>query len=174
MWVTSQTLEWATQTTKECSRMAASKTRRNVRVLGATAAIAGVGALTAAMAAPASADVTGVSITTPSGFALSSGSFGTSCSYTVSADINNSQAGAPSVVFKAAKAGGSTSTIGTVTFNQAGPTTVTATWKPTSKGVYTITATQNGVSQSTTANVTGTGIQLPAPLGNGNCLVLPF
>ncbi|UZF57655.1 hypothetical protein LH935_06630 [Gordonia polyisoprenivorans] len=154
--------------------MAASKTRRNIRVLGATAAIAGVGALTAVMAAPASADVTGVSITTPSGFALSSGSYGTSCSYTVSANINNAQQGAPQVDFTATKAGGSATPLGTVTFPKAGSTTVTATWKPTSKGVYTITATQNEVSQSVTANVTGTGIQLPAPLGGGNCLVLPF
>ncbi|OPX09683.1 hypothetical protein [Gordonia sp. i37] len=152
--------------------MAASKTRRNVRVLGATAAIVGAGALTAVMAAPASAGVTGVSITTPSGFALSSGSYGTSCSYTVSANINNSQASAPAVSFTVSKNGGAPVALGT-SVPASGPT-VTTTWKPSSKGAYTITATQDGVSQSTTANVTGTGIQLPSPVGGGNCLVLPF
>lgn len=154
----------------------ASKITR-LRIAGASGALIGAGALAVALAAPASAAVTAVSIDTPSGYSSSQGNYGTGCSYTVSATYT----GDGPVEFSAKNGSGPSARIGIVTPDPESTTKkVSVTWKPTAKGVYTIFASQGGNDAPTPvkANVSGPGIQLPnlpfltTAATNGTCLVL--
>lgn len=154
----------------------ASKITR-LRIAGASGALIGAGALAVALAAPASAAVTGVSIDTPSGYSSSQGNYGTGCSYTVSATYTGNTV----VTFTAKNGSGSDEVIGKVTPDPESTTKkVSVTWKPTAKGAYTISASQADVAapKPVKANVSGRGIQLPnlpfltTAATNGTCLVL--
>ncbi len=157
----------------------ASKITR-LRIAGASGALIGAGALAVALAAPASAAVTGVSIVTPSGYAGSSNTYGTGCKYDVSATYANASDGP--VTFTATDASGKETKFGTVTPDPKSTSNkVSATWTPTAKGSYTIAAKQDGSDPATaSAKVGGRGIQTPAisqinsSLTSGTCIVLPF
>ncbi|GAA3690535.1 hypothetical protein [Gordonia hankookensis] len=137
------------------------------RFLWSAAAIASVGAAGIVMAAPASAAVAKVEITTPSGYGLVMNRYGTGCSYDVAATVDDYSATADNVTITVARNGGSSQTL---IDEKPKAGTVTATWKPSARGSYTITATQGGVSKTTTAQV-GTGIQLPSFILGGGCLI---
>ncbi|AZG43840.1 hypothetical protein D7316_00411 [Gordonia insulae] len=130
--------------------MAVSKTRRT-RILGAATAFIGVGAAGLVMAAPASADVSKVEITTPSGYGSTIGQYGTTCAYDVAATVDNyASSGAPQVTFTVSKDGGAFAPLGAAV--DATSEVVTTEWTPTTPGTYKIRATQEGVS-ATTANL---------------------
>ncbi|NDZ93088.1 hypothetical protein G3I13_15720 [Streptomyces sp. SID6673] len=59
------------------------------RIAGAATALVGAGAAALVMAAPASAAVTDLEITTPSGYGSVADRYGTGCEYDVSVTINN-------------------------------------------------------------------------------------
>ena len=155
----------------------ASKITR-LRIAGASGALIGAGALAVALAAPASAAITGVSIDTPSGYGSSKANYGTGCSYTVSATYAGDDT---EVTFFAKNGSGPEEKIASVTPDPNATTKkVSATWKPTAKGTYTISAKQGDTSASVPAKATvgGRGIQLPnlpfltTAVTNGTCLVL--
>ncbi|MEE3852580.1 hypothetical protein VZC37_19725 [Gordonia sp. LSe1-13] len=148
--------------------MAVSKTRR---ALGAGAAFVGVGAAGLLMAAPANAAVTGIEITTPSGYGSVADRYGSNCEYDVEASVDNASASIP-VAFTVTPEGGTASSLGSEV-----PTgdTASTSWTPGAPGVYEITATQviseddpttpnvdeyEESSDSMTATV-GTGITAP-------------
>ena len=118
----------------------ASKIAR-LRIAGASGALIGAGALAVALAAPASAAVTGVSIDTPSGYGSTANNYGTGCSYTVSATYANANDG--KVTFTAQNGTGTPVTIGTVTPDPTSTTKkVSTTWKPVSYTHLTLPTTR--------------------------------
>ncbi|MYR05335.1 hypothetical protein GTV32_02915 [Gordonia sp. SID5947] len=147
--------------------MAVGKSRR---IVGAATALLGAGAACAVMAAPASASVSKIEITTPSGYGSTAGLYGAGCSYDVEATVTGSE----TVAFTVAKDG---TNIGSKSV-QPSNSKAAYTFEPESPGTYTIKAFQKGnpMSQSVEAKV-GTGIQLPStgsvelPL-SGSCIVL--
>ncbi|NDK91773.1 hypothetical protein GYA93_19675 [Gordonia desulfuricans] len=149
--------------------MAAQKTNR-IRVAGGAAALIAAGALSVAMAAPASANVTSVGIDTPSGYGSSQGVYGAGCSYKVSAKVSSVVA-KDKVTFSVTPAGGSPTQFAEVEPTEGGSNTVTATWKPSAPGVYTITASQNGNAKTVDNVKVANGIQLPDWFWGGNCLI---
>lgn len=141
------------------------------RFLLAASAMVGVGAAGLMMAAPASAAVTEVSITTPSGFGSVADTYGTGCEYEVAATVNDYSESAADVEFEVTNNGGTTWTdLGSA----ATPTeaTVTESWAPSDRGVYQIRARQGATAWQYTANLTvGTGFQVP---NYGGSVELPF
>ncbi|MEE4025885.1 hypothetical protein V1Y59_22570 [Gordonia sp. PKS22-38] len=173
--------------------MAVSKTRRAV---GAGVAFIGVGAAGLLMAAPANAAVTGVEITSPSGYALSSGSYGAGCGYTVEATVNDNNPGAPVQFELFEVVGGSTNAVEDLGTETATQNVASVDWTPGATGAYQIGARQQltpaveddpmtpgdesapatwtAYVMSDTYNVTGTGIQVPAATLGSVDFDLPF
>ncbi|MFW0787610.1 hypothetical protein AAFP35_24200 [Gordonia sp. CPCC 206044] len=174
--------------------MAVNKTRRT-RVLGAAAAFVGVGAAGLVMAAPANAAVTGVKITTSSGYGSSQGVLGSGCSYDVEVAVNN-QSPSAKVYFRALKetrAEDGTTELTPVPGSDANKvpsgSKATFTFEPGSAGKFTLQATQetteggaanwsDAAVEKTQAEATvGTGFQTP-PSGSvelpfsGSCIVV--
>jgi hypothetical protein len=139
------------------------------RAVWAAAAVASVGAAGLVMAAPAGAATTKVEITTPSGYGLVQNRYGTSCSYTVAATVDNYSDTAKPVSITAKAASGQSQTV----FASAKPTAavVEGTWKPTVRGNWTITATQEGAPGKSVTVQVGTGTQLPSWILGGGCLI---
>ncbi|MGV9710051.1 hypothetical protein ACWDTI_05250 [Gordonia sp. NPDC003424] len=156
--------------------MTVQRSCKSKRVGLGVAALAGVGAATLALAAPAAADpayLQGVVISTAPGYGSSAtGSsnyaYGAGCAYDVDAIMKNYSAAKTHLKVTASKGGTG------VTLYDRKPTTtlVRTTWRPAEPGVYTITASLDGVTKRTTARV-GYGIQLPVHMRDGACVVFP-
>ena len=138
------------------------------RAVWSAAAVASVAAAGLVMAAPAGAATTKVEITTPSGYGLVQNRYGTSCTYTVAATVDNYSDSAEPVSITAKAATGQTLTVLAAAKPKAA--VVTGTWKPSVRGSWTITATQGDSTKSVTAQV-GTGTQLPSWILGGGCLI---
>ena len=140
--------------------MAVSKTRR---AFSAAAAIAGVGAAGLMMAAPANADVTKIGVNTPAGYGSASGVYGASCTYEIEATVSTNSL---PVVWS----------VNGTEVDEADPSGLSATYDftPEAPGEYEVTATQDGVSQSTTLNV-APGINIDPGLDTGSLnIISPF
>ncbi|MFW0793028.1 hypothetical protein AAFP30_04375 [Gordonia sp. CPCC 205515] len=147
------------------------------RMAVGVAAIAGVGAATVALVAPAAAAepayLQGVVISTAPGYGSSAtGSsnyvYGAGCTYDVDAIMKNYSAA--KTPLKITVSNGARSV--TLYNRKPGKTLVRSKWQPAGPGIYTITASLDGVTKRTTAKV-GYGIQLPANMRDGACVVFP-
>ncbi|MDY6809091.1 MAG: hypothetical protein SW127_08735 [Actinomycetota bacterium] len=155
--------------------MAVNSTR--TRITGGAAALIGAGAVSLAMAAPAGAAVTDVTVATPSGYGSTAGVYGDQCSYDIEATVDEEDADVP-VTFYVAKDGDTATSLGEATAEDG---TATISWTPGAPGTYVIGATQDNGATSTTGELTvGSGFQVPAPdLGlinielplSGSCIV---
>ncbi|WAC55736.1 hypothetical protein [Gordonia sp. SL306] len=108
------------------------------RVVGAATALVGAGAAALVMAAPASAAVTSLQITTPSGYGSVADRYGVGCEYDVEVTINNARPRSD-VSYIAQGPDGKASNVGT---KKASGTTATFEFKPTVPGEYTLQARQ--------------------------------
>ncbi|MGV9672755.1 MULTISPECIES: hypothetical protein [unclassified Gordonia (in: high G+C Gram-positive bacteria)] len=147
------------------------KTRRSVRLAGAAAAIAGAGVMAISLAAPASAAVSKVEVTTPSGYGSTAGVYGPGCSYTVEATVD-SQVETDKVAFSVSKNGAAATSLGAPVTPTVGSATVSTTWTPTSAGSYKITAKQGAGEASTDALTVGTFAISNENLSDGTCIVI--
>lgn len=140
-----------------------------LRLTAAAVAIAGAGAMGVAMAAPAGAAVTGVSITTPSGYGSVEGRYGTSCQYNVEAKVS----GEESVDFYAVQKEGEPKPFKAKVSVDDGK--ASATWVPSSTGAVQLHVVPTGdpepkwddKAENIYEATVGTGLALP-----GVCVVV--
>ncbi|MXP21254.1 hypothetical protein GIY30_07790 [Gordonia sp. HNM0687] len=118
--------------------MAVSKTRRS---FGAAVAFVGVGAAGLMMAGPANAAVTGVDITSASGYGSVAGTYGAGCSYDVKVSVNN-EASDMKVYFRVLGPDGEV-VEDTATSKYPTGNSASFSWAPGAPGDYTLQATQD-------------------------------
>lgn len=145
---------------------------RGVLCAATALTVAGVGG--AGLAAPASAGVAGIAVDTPAGYGSTDGStnydvYGAGCTYRLSIIVDNPAASHSDLRITASDGRRS------VTLLDAKPTTsrVFATWRPTTTGRHTLSATLDGVTKTRSVRVYS-GVQFPEFIRRGACFVLPF
>ncbi|MET7773970.1 hypothetical protein [Nocardia sp. NPDC005366] len=122
-----------------------------IRIAAGTAALGVVASVTASVAPPASATVTGIAIAP--GFAIGTHRYGTTCSYTVTVTVDNDSQ--PVFFYEEGQ--------GPSGFAEAMPSggVATATWTPSSTNIHYIYAFQPNASAQARQTVdVGTGINL--------------